>query len=52
MLVLIFKRTMSVNKTTKIKAQEWIVLYDGRIKCSEKELVILHDNGNKIIANK
>ena len=28
---------MDVNKEQKIKAQEWVVMFDGQIKKSEKE---------------
>ena len=28
---------MDVNKEQKIKAQEWVVMFDGQIKRSEKE---------------
>ena len=28
---------MDVKKEQKIKAQEWVVMYDGQIKKSEKE---------------
>ena len=28
---------MNINKDQKIKAQEWVVMFDGRIKKSEKE---------------
>ena len=29
---------MAVNKEQKIKAQEWVVMFDGQIKRSEKEI--------------
>ena len=29
---------MDVNKEQKIKAQEWVVMFDGQIKKSEKEI--------------
>ena len=29
---------MDVNKDQKIKAQEWVVMFDGQIKRSEKEI--------------
>ena len=29
---------MDVNKEEKIKAQEWVVMFDGQIKKSEKEI--------------
>ena len=29
---------MDVNKEKKIKAQEWVVMFDGQIKRSEKEI--------------
>ena len=28
---------MAINKEQKIKAQEWVVMFDGQIKRSEKE---------------
>ena len=29
---------MNVKKEQKIKAQEWVVMFDGQIKKSEKEI--------------
>ena len=29
---------MNVKKEKKIKAQEWVVMFDGQIKKSEKEI--------------
>ncbi len=29
---------MSIKKEKKIKAQEWVVMFDGQIKKSEKEI--------------
>ena len=29
---------MSIKKDQKIKAQEWLVMFDGQIKKSEKEI--------------
>ena len=29
---------MDINKDQKIKAQEWVVMFDGQIKKSEKEI--------------
>ncbi len=29
---------MNIKKEPKIKAQEWIVMFDGQIKQSEKEI--------------
>ena len=29
---------MEANKEKKIKAQEWVVMFDGQIKKSEKEI--------------
>ena len=29
---------MSIKKDQKIKAQEWVVMFDGQIKKSEKEI--------------
>lgn len=29
---------MSIKKDQKIKAQEWVVMFDGQIKQSEKEI--------------
>ena len=29
---------MNVKKEQKIKAQEWVVMFDGQIKRSEKEI--------------
>ena len=30
--------SMDINKEQKIKAQEWVVMFDGQIKRSEKEI--------------
>ena len=30
--------SMDINKEQKIKAQEWVVMFDGQIKKSEKEI--------------
>ena len=29
---------MNINKEQKIKAQEWVVMFDGQIKKGEKEI--------------
>ena len=29
---------MNINKEEKIKAQEWVVMFDGQIKKNEKEI--------------
>ena len=29
---------MSIKKEQKIKAQEWVIMFDGQIKRSEKEI--------------
>ena len=36
--ILIFNWFMSIKKDQKIKAQEWVVMFDGQIKKSEKEI--------------
>ena len=33
-----FNWFMSIKKDQKIKAQEWVVMFDGQIKKSEKEI--------------
>ena len=33
-----FNWFMDVTKEEKIKAQEWVVMFDGQIKRSEKEI--------------
>jgi len=33
-----FNWYMDVTKEEKIKAQEWVVMFDGQIKRSEKEI--------------
>ena len=33
-----FKCSMDIKKGQKIKAQEWVVMFDGQIKKSEKEI--------------
>ena len=33
-----FSWSMDVKKEQKIKAQEWVVMFDGQIKKSEKEI--------------
>ena len=38
MMVLIFNWFMNIKKGQKIKAQEWVVMFDGQIKKSEKEI--------------
>ena len=45
---------MDVKKEQKIKAQEWVVMFDGQIKKSEKEidayehhLDVTNQNSNK-----
>jgi len=38
MMVLIFYWFMDIKKEQKIKAQEWVVMFDGQIKKSEKEI--------------
>ena len=38
MMVLIFYWFMNIKKEQKIKAQEWVVMFDGQIKKSEKEI--------------
>ena len=37
-MVFDFNCSMDVNKEQKIKAQEWVVMFDGQIKRSEKEI--------------
>ena len=37
-MVFDFNSSMDVNKEQKIKAQEWVVMFDGQIKKSEKEI--------------
>ena len=37
-MVFDFNCSMDVNKEQKIKAQEWVVMFDGQIKKSEKEI--------------
>ena len=37
-MVLIFYWFMNIKKEQKIKAQEWVVMFDGQIKKSEKEI--------------
>ena len=37
-MVFDFNFSMDVNKEEKIKAQEWVVMFDGQIKKSEKEI--------------
>ena len=36
MMVSIFNQFMNIKKEQKIKAQEWVVMFDGQIKKSEK----------------
>ena len=36
-MVFDFNCSMDVNKEQKIKAQEWVVMFDGQIKKSKKE---------------
>ena len=36
-MILCCDRFMDVKKEKKIKAQEWVVMFDGQIKRSEKE---------------
>ena len=38
MMVLIFYWFMNIKKEQKIKAQEWVVMFDGQIKKIEKEI--------------
>ena len=38
MMVLIFYWFMNIKKEQKIKAQEWVVMFDGQIKKSEKQI--------------
>ncbi len=33
-----FNWFMNIKKEQKIKAQEWVVMFDGQIKKSEKEI--------------
>ena len=35
---MIFREFMNIQKEQKIKAQEWVVMFDGQIKKSEKEI--------------
>ena len=37
-MVLNFNWSMDDKKVQKIKAQEWVVMFDGQIKRSEKEI--------------
>tara|TARA_B100000902_G_scaffold513_1_gene624 strand:+ start:56 stop:214 length:159 start_codon:yes stop_codon:yes gene_type:complete len=37
-MVFDFNFSMDVNKEEKIKAQEWVVMFDGQIKKNEKEI--------------
>ena len=37
-MVFNFNGSMDVQKEQKIKAQEWVVMFDGQIKKSEKEI--------------
>ena len=43
---------MNIKKDQKIKAQEWVVMFDGQIKRSEKEIDVnehhLEVNNQKI----
>ena len=38
MMVSIFNQFMNIKKEQKIKAQEWVVMFDGQIKKSEKQI--------------
>ena len=38
MMVLIFYWFMNIKKEQKIKAQEWVVMFDGQIKKSQTEI--------------
>ena len=38
MMVLISYWFMNINKEQKIKAQEWVVMFDGQIKKSEQQI--------------
>ncbi len=40
---------MDIKKEQKIKAQEWVVMFDGQIKKSEKEIdaYVHHSEMNK-----
>ena len=37
-MVFDWNHSMDVKKEQKIKAQEWVVMFDGQIKKSEKEI--------------
>ena len=37
-MVVKLKWSMDDNKARKIKAQEWVVMFDGQIKRSEQEI--------------
>ena len=37
-MILCCDRFMDVKKEKKIKAQEWVVMFDGQIKRNEKEI--------------
>ena len=37
MMLLSFNWFMDIKKEQKIKAQEWVVMFDGQIKKSEEE---------------
>ena len=37
-MVFNFNLSMEAKKEQKIKAQEWVVMFDGQIKRSEKEI--------------
>ncbi len=37
-MVFDFNYSMDVKKEQKIKAQEWVVMFDGQIKKTEKEI--------------
>ena len=37
-MVFNFNYSIDVKKEQKIKAQEWVVMFDGQIKKSEKEI--------------
>ena len=38
MMFKIFNKLMNTKNEQKIKAQEWVVMFDGQIKKSEKEI--------------
>ena len=38
MMFFYFNGFMNIKKEQKIKAQEWVVMFDGQIKKSEKEI--------------